>query len=145
MATSFRSIQDIDSTLANDAVSTAKIADGAIVNADINASADIAMSKLNNTYATTAGTTYRDVLVNSDSAGRVKVNGVLYTPSYVLADQIQGASSANVVKLGNLQFTFSADAPSGGSDSNLWVRVAGASTAMYINIDGSWKEISHAA
>lgn len=40
--------------------------------------------------------------------------------------------------LKNIVFTTSASAPSGGKDGDIHVRVNGASTALYININGSW-------
>lgn len=40
--------------------------------------------------------------------------------------------------LGNVKLTSSSSAPSGGQDGDLHVRVNGASTQLYLNINGSW-------
>lgn len=42
------------------------------------------------------------------------------------------------VTMQDIAITTSAAAPSGGQDGDIHVRVNGASTAIYININGSW-------
>jgi hypothetical protein len=42
------------------------------------------------------------------------------------------------IDLGNLKITSSDAVPTGGEDGDLHVRVAGASTALYLNKNGSW-------
>jgi len=42
------------------------------------------------------------------------------------------------IDLGNVKLTSSASAASGGEDGDIHVRVNGASTALYLNINGVW-------
>jgi DNA-binding beta-propeller fold protein YncE len=42
------------------------------------------------------------------------------------------------IDLGNVKLTSSDAVPTGGEDGDMHVRVAAASTALYININGSW-------
>lgn len=47
-------------------------------------------------------------------------------------------AQVKTVTLQDIAITTSAAAPSGGQDGDIHVRVNGASTAIYININGSW-------
>ena len=94
------------SKIPDSAITSAKIANGAIVDADINASAAISLSKLENL------TTARALV--SDGSGDVSVSAVTSTElgyldgvSSSIQDQIdaKGASNANLTAIGNLAKT----------------------------------------
>lgn len=44
----------------------------------------------------------------------------------------------NYQELKNINFTTSAAAPTGGKDGDFHIRVNGANTKIYLNINGSW-------
>lgn len=128
-----------DISLSNAGV--AAISAGVIVDADVKSDAAIAMSKLANTYATTSGITFRDVAVNSGSAGRLDVNGILFPSGFIYNTEIRnpnGTGIANPVKIGGINISSGSDAPSGGADGDMYMRINGATTLLYVNINGSW-------
>ncbi|MFQ5493571.1 MAG: hypothetical protein ACE5DX_05435 [Candidatus Dojkabacteria bacterium] len=121
------------------------IADGTIVNADVNASAAILMSKLSNTYLTTDALTFRDVPVWSDAAGRLKIDGIGWITGKIfnaLIENPNGSGIANPINVAGINLSSGTGAPSGGADGDVYVRINGANTAMHLNVNGSWTTVT---
>lgn len=91
--------------IADNAVTTGKIADGTIVNADISASAAIALSKL------ATGALPTDITVASANV----VNGSLLTTDF---DTTTAVASGGVPVI-----TVSSDSPTGGKNGDIWIVV----------------------
>jgi len=114
------------------AITSAKIADGAIVNADINASAAINFSKMENL------TTARALV--SDGSGDVSVSAITSTElgyldgvSSSIQDQIdaKGASNANLTAIGNLAKT---DGNLIVGNGSTWVAESGATARASLGL-----------
>ena len=114
------------------AITSAKIADGAIVNADINASAAINFSKMENL------TTARALV--SDGSGDVSVSAITSTElgyldgvSSSIQDQIdaKGASNANLTAIGNLAKT---DGNLIVGNGSTWVAESGATARTSLGL-----------
>ena len=97
--------QIVEGSIADSAVTSAKIADGTIVNADINASAAIALSKL------ATGALPTGITVSSENV----VNGSLLTTDF---DTTTAVASGGVPVI-----TVSTSDPTGGKDGDIWIKV----------------------
>ena len=101
--------------IADSAVTSAKIADGTIVDADINASAAITLTKLGTGALPTTVTVASANLVDGTIVDADINASAAIAPSKVAGVFITGDSSNNTI-------TISTSAPSGGSSGDIWLK-----------------------